>query len=173
MTERLFFALWPSDELRQQLAQVSQQVAQTISGKAVKLNNLHMTLAFLGNIESPTKRCMQQAAETLQEKSFQLNLSTLGYWTKPHILYLGIGQMPSELFALVNNLTTALMTCGYQPERRAYQAHMTVMRKVSLVKQPLPEISPLIWTVNNFCLVRSDMHATGVHYEVIDQWHLV
>ncbi len=171
MTERLFFALWPSDDLRQQLDQLTQEIAQMICGKVVDANNLHITLAFLGNVSGFTKNCMLQVADGLQEKSFQLNLNELGYWIKPRILYLGTQKVPNELLTLVKNLTTALTACGYQPEKPTYQLHATLMRKVLPIKE-LPMIKPLIWTANHFYLVRSEMHQAGVHYEVVNQWYL-
>jgi 2'-5' RNA ligase len=49
---RLFFALWPDDAVRARLTGVVDSLRRTVSGKWVKPDNLHITLAFLGDIES-------------------------------------------------------------------------------------------------------------------------
>ena len=52
VTERLFFALWPTESVRLDLDQLSQVVNQTpgMVGKIILPVNWHITLAFLGNI---------------------------------------------------------------------------------------------------------------------------
>ena len=171
VTERLFFALWPTESVRLDLNQLSQLVNQTpgMVGKIVSPVNWHITLAFLGNINVATKPCLEQAATTIKVQRFNLSLDQLGYWPKKHILWLGTSQMPATLAQLVTQLTTALSSCGYQPENRPFHAHITLMRKVNRIKN-LPNITPITWSVEDFCLVRSTLATGGAHYEIIARW---
>lgn len=173
VTERLFFALWPTENVLLNMTQFSKMVIQTqgIAGKLILPINWHITLAFLGNIDVATKPCLEQAAATIKSQPFTLSLDQLGYWPKTQILWLGTSQTPATLTQLVTQLTAALSSCGYQPDNRPFRAHITLMRKVNRIKN-LPSITPITWLVADFCLVRSRLNASGAHYEVIARWAL-
>ena len=49
-TVRLFFALWPASDLQAKLAAWANQTAGR--GRAMRSENLHLTLAFLGATEA-------------------------------------------------------------------------------------------------------------------------
>ncbi len=50
IAQRLFVALDLPDEVRQQLSQLAESLAQEYDGRVVPVENLHVTLAFLGAI---------------------------------------------------------------------------------------------------------------------------
>ena len=52
MNIRLYFALWPDDGIRLQLSRYRLQLAREGNGRAVFPVTLHMTLAFLGDIDA-------------------------------------------------------------------------------------------------------------------------
>ena len=168
-TERLFFALWPNSTIRQAINEQSHPVIQEINGKIVPYENWHITLAFLGAVDQSAKECMQQVAETIQSHPFTLSLDQLGYWSNSRILWLGASQTPEALMELENSLNTNLQRCGYRPEKRPFRVHLTLMRKASPVKT-FPPITPIIWTVEDFCLVRSTIQPSGANYKVIARW---
>lgn len=172
-TERLFFALWPNETVFSHLSQLSQAITDTqeIMGKMIPPVNWHITLAFLGDINRATKPCLQQAAATVKSDKFDLSLDQLGYWPKTQILWLGAIQTPEPLAQLVIQLTIALQSCGYHPEKRPFHAHITLMRKANRIKN-LPSITPISWSVQDFCLVRSTLTTGGAHYEIITRWAL-
>jgi len=171
LTERLFFALWPDLNVRQAIKQQTQNVTQGINGKIMPEENWHITLAFLGQVDKPTKQCMQQVAATVQGERFNLSLDQLAYWPKPRILWLGASKTPDALENLVNNLTMGLEDCGYSPDPRPFKVHLTLMRKAARVKS-LPPVAPVAWSVEDFCLVRSTIDARGARYQVIARWDI-
>ncbi|HEC84726.1 MAG: RNA 2',3'-cyclic phosphodiesterase [Candidatus Parabeggiatoa sp. nov. 2] len=168
-TERLFFALWPDDNVRQAINELSQPVLSDMSGKIVPPENWHITLAFLGEIDRQVKQCVQQVATTVQASRFSLSLDKLDYWAKPRILWLGASETPEALQGLVATLSSGLQDCGYRPDTRPFQAHFTLMRKAARTKT-LPPVTPLAWAVEDFCLVRSILDFKGARYEVIERW---
>lgn len=176
-TSRLFFALWPSETERQAVEQCQQQVqqrAKTLRGRPVSPENLHITLVFLGELNTQQQRCVSQAASQVVAEPFSLQLNTLGYWQKPHILWLAPQTMPMPLLKLVGELNRHLrVNCQHIPERRPYQAHITLMRKATIPPVSLSSFSiQITWTVEAFCLVRSKTSTDGAHYEVIERWPL-
>ena len=59
--KRLFFALWPDNNSRQQIAQINQQITFPNMRKLIP-DNLHITLVFLGNVDDAIATAVQQRA---------------------------------------------------------------------------------------------------------------
>ncbi len=59
--QRLFFALWPSEEVRAGLAEVMASL-DVRGGKPVAAENLHITLLFLGSVTAQTRICAEKIA---------------------------------------------------------------------------------------------------------------
>ena len=49
-TARVFFALWPDADARVALAALAREIAARTKGRAPPAANLHMTLAFIGEV---------------------------------------------------------------------------------------------------------------------------
>ena len=170
-TQRLFFALWPDEELRQQIKRHSKSVLQHGGGRPVKPDNLHFTLAFLGNIDAQQQECVAHLADQIQLSSFEFTVDVAGHWAKPRVLWIGPGEMPEVLVTLATELRAGAIECGIEMDMRPYRAHMTLMRKVARVKESL-SVRPFVWHANSFVLVRSVTYQEGVNYEVIREWSL-
>ena len=87
---RLFFALWPAAGEQQALAQASAGAVAGSGGRPIPAGNLHVTLAFLGNVAAA--RLPQLHALALQlagqprPASLRLQFRTLEHWPRPQIL---------------------------------------------------------------------------------------
>ncbi len=170
-TQRLFFALWPRDDLRQQLATVVQD-SERWGGRAVAAENLHITLVFLGSITQEQRAFLEQQAERITLPPFTLTLDHLGHWPKPQVLWLGVRNVPDPLRRLVEALNRAVAACGLRPDDRPYAPHLTLRRKV--VKGPRNEsVAPLAWPVYDFALVQSNTLPRGVEYRVLRTWSFI
>jgi 2'-5' RNA ligase len=170
-SRRLFFALWPDESLRQQISLHSKPVLSDGGGRQVKSANLHITLAFLGNVDPGQQSCVESVADKLQGSPFILSIDTAGYWHKPRILWIGPGTMPDILVTLATALRDGALNCGLQMDMRSYNAHMTLMRKVTK-KHVEKKILPFTWQVNSFALVRSTSTPEGLVYDVEKEWPL-
>lgn len=53
-TMRLFYALWPAPTLATSLASWAEQACPATGGRIMRTETLHLTLAFLGNIDMET-----------------------------------------------------------------------------------------------------------------------
>lgn len=164
---RLFFALWPDDETRRQLAQAAHQWARHPVANA----NLHMTLLFLGGCNDEQQQCYIEAASKVACEQFELELDYLGGWRRAGIQWLGTSHPPKPLDDLVEALTAALEPCGYRPEKRRFVPHITLSRKV---KNPRIQagLTPLRWTIGEFVLAESLPVERGVRYTVRERWAL-
>ena len=49
---RLFFALWPPEDLSRALADGAEALARRFGGKPARRETIHLTLAFLGEVDA-------------------------------------------------------------------------------------------------------------------------
>ena len=170
-TQRLFFALWPEDQLRQQIKRHCKTLFRHGGGRPVRIENIHFTLAFLGNVDAQQQECVELWADQIRLSSFEFSIDTAGHWPKPRVLWIGPSETPEVMEALATRLRDGAIQCGIQMDMRPYRAHMTMMRKVRQFNGDV-SIPPLVWQTSSFVLVKSVTYSEGVKYEVIREWPL-
>ena len=153
------------------LARTARDLCEGLRGRAMPAENLHITLAFLGERTAEQRACMEAAADGVAAESFELHFNEVRYVSRREILWLGTGQLPPPLLGLVKRLSSALMACGYEPEHRPFQAHVTLMRKLHHPPR-VPLTADLHWPVEQFALVRSELTRAGAIYTVLRRWPL-
>jgi 2'-5' RNA ligase len=167
-TSRLFFALWPDDKTRQALARLNRH----IPAKPIDPHNLHVTLVFLGQVDTETESLIKQLAADITTPPFELTFDCLSYWSRPKILCLTCQQdVPDEAMVLTSTLTKAAVDCGLKIDTRTYTPHITLARHARYL--PDVKIEPMVWRAEAFCLVKSCSEPAGVNYKVIQQWALL
>jgi RNA 2',3'-cyclic 3'-phosphodiesterase len=171
-SQRLFFALWPDEIVRDRLHGLSARFLRPGSGRPVTPDNFHVTVFFLGDTDTAKRACAEQVAGTVSRQAFTLTLDQVGYWQRPQVLWVGATRTPEELLALVGDLNVGLSACGFSPERRDYRAHVTVARKVRRGPHQLAAVDAVSWRVERFCLVESVTESAGVRYRVLRCWAL-
>lgn len=170
-TERLFFALWPEENLRRQLHRHCKSLLRHAGGKPVPIENLHITLAFLGNVDVQQRRCIEAMADETHCPAFDLTLDRVGHWFRSRVLWLAPTHIPEALTTLAADLHAGATACGLKMDARPYRAHLTLKRKLARAPQVL-DFQALDWPVRHFVLARSVTYAQGAEYEVIREWPL-
>jgi len=170
-SRRLFFALWPSDEIRQNIVKTFSGLSLKGKGRAIQAGNLHVTLHFVGQVTEEVKDCMHRAAQSVDSHGFEFKLDCLGYFPRSKVMWMGAQEHSAELTSLYKKLGMAIASCGYQLDPRAYAPHVTLMRKCSK-----PDFRPvdlsIPWQVQEFVLVESINVEHGVQYRVIEKYPL-
>lgn len=169
---RLFFALWPETRLAAQIYEQTAKPLKACSGRRIPAHKLHITLAFVGSVDTEGMNCAQQAAARLSMDSFDFTLDQLGYWSSSHIVWLAPSGIPQPLIGLRASLVQVLAeNCGYRPEARSFLPHISLMRNA---RRGVAEIgiAPINWQVNKFSLILSHTLSEGVEYEVLRDWPL-
>ena len=167
-SQRLFFALWPDDATRKAITAVVKQAAQYHQGKLIRTDNLHLTLAFLGNVDEAQRDCVEAVAESISMTAFSLCLEHLGVFQREKVLWLGIKEQPDALVQLAESLGVGARACGIQLDGKGFTPHVSLMRKVNQLHEF--EVESIHWDVNQFCLVQSISHEEGVQYQVVRSW---
>jgi RNA 2',3'-cyclic 3'-phosphodiesterase len=166
---RLFFAVWPDAEMRARIAQ-SLSLLALPKGSSVAIENLHITLVFLGALDPRQQRLAEVVAKRVRMPVFDLVLDTFGYWARARVAWLGIKNVPPDLIRLEGDLRQGLQAAGLLVDPRPYNPHLTIIRNLRRIPKPLTVV-PLAWSVRDFFLVASRSTASGVRYEVLRSWH--
>ncbi len=88
-TQRLFFAISLPDEMQQQLVHWRADNFPAEAGQPVVAANLHLTLAFLGEVAPQTSQQLQTLASRIIQPGFDLDLDDAGHWPRPGVVWLG------------------------------------------------------------------------------------
>lgn len=171
-TVRLFFALWPDENIRKQILARARSIELEKKGRLMRGFNLHMTLHFIGNTTLENMHCLEQKAAEVENRPFTLELEQFGSFTKQGIIWLGCRNVPSGLYRLQRKLGQQLSQCDFEPEKRQYRPHVTLYRKALLAEQSM-ETEPVIWTAKSFSLIKSEPDREGVIYREIKKYPLL
>ena len=167
---RLFFALWPDDDVRLQIVENLWQLdLDRNKNRLVSNNNLHLTLHFVGNVSITKMKCLDRQARQVKSEKFDLSLDYSGYFKKPKVLWLGCRTVPQALIDLQQSLGREIAECEYTPEQRPYSPHLTVARKIYQEPEPVA-VAAIHWQVYRFVMVESIADLAGVRYEIVESY---
>ena len=171
--QRLFFALWPSDEFRADLVAATQSIASASGGRVIPPENLHVTLLFLGQIARERLDAVQQAGIACANSSaFELSFAHTEIWGRANLLALTTSSIPPQASQLAGKLRDSLRDEVARTSEHEFRPHITLARDLPRRSQPR-QIKPLSMKVNDFVLVQSRPGAGGSQYSVVARWPLV
>lgn len=164
--ERLFVALWPDAATREALAQATGSLG--IGGRRVAPANLHLTMAFLGQVPSTRRSAILKAMRETRAGRFTLLLDRVGHFSASQAAWLGISNPPQAITEIQKRLVGHLRGTGFAIEERPFRAHVTLARDAPKPAAEAPAgILPITWTVDNLSLVRSPSRGGG-QYQVLE-----
>jgi 2'-5' RNA ligase len=167
---RLFVALALPAETKAELASICGGVP---GARWLPPENYHLTLRFIGEVESWQAEEVDAALAAIRAPRFDLTLAGIGTYEKAgRILSLHVTAQRSEALArLQTKVETALQRVGLEPERRRFTPHVTLARTeraeipklISFVQtHSLFRLPPV--TIEHFCLFSSFLGKEAAHY---------
>ena len=166
------------DAIEKQTARLHQVLGNDII-RWVPLQNMHLTLKFLGDVATSHVDFLKQflTREANSYSQFDLQLGGLGSFPnsrRPRFLWIGI-HAPSDLASLQKSIEVGTTRLGYETEERAFSPHLTIGRTRQSVSQPeLQRIHTALDTiqlgnigtsrVDSIHLIRSDLQPSGSIY---------
>jgi RNA 2',3'-cyclic 3'-phosphodiesterase len=164
---RLFFALWPDEETIRHFQAAASGLTIEGRGRLVSPRNLHVTLAFVGEVSDEQVESLQRIGAVMRAPRFVLICDHLEYWPHSRAIVAVLREAPAELLDLSARLQQAI---GLRQE--PLKAHVTLARKVTQAPV-LPALSPLVWRATQFSLIRSQTGGAESSYTVVDTWPLL
>ena len=129
---RLFIAIGLEDPVKDLLCRAQRQLKrQALGGRFSRRENLHLTLAFLG--EAPDIRRAAIALDQIQAAPFSLAVQGLGYFPSAEGQTWWMGAAPCPLLAALHRqLCRQLRAQGFSLEDRPFRPHLTLGRGIRL-----------------------------------------
>ena len=159
---RLFIAICFDENMLDSLTEIQEDLMSFgVKGNFTHRENLHMTLAFIGEYDDP-----EQVVEVMQKvplRSFSIKLS--GFRSFKDMIFADMEEN-DNLRDYVKRLRKALVDEEIPFDRKKFRPHITLARRSSLPADlssvPSPELS--FMTVDGFSLFRSDRGKLGMIY---------
>ena len=164
---RLFFALWPDAAAAEALERLAADVVVVAGGRAIPRAKIHLTLAFLGEVEDLDGA--RDAGGSVRAAPFDMRLDCVGSFRRSGVAWAGSLEPNGELAALHSSLEAQLRARGFALEERPFAAHVTLARKTGKTL-PRAAIPPIGWRADELRLVRS-MPGTN-DYVALERWKL-
>jgi 2'-5' RNA ligase len=140
----------------------------------------HVTLQFLGNAGREEYNCMVARLRELRVQSVPMRLEPLGFFDRSGILLAGVKVTP-ELLLVQRRVTAATRLCGFVPDARPYQPHITLARsKGNGQRQGIAALKTKIgrpqtftgFVAEEFLLYESFLGPGGSRYEIRERFAL-
>lgn len=170
--KRLFFAIELPAEVQQSLIHWRADSFAPEAGRPVAAANLHMTLAFLGEISPEKQRALEALAGRIHQPGFTLNLDDAGHWPRSRVVWLGTRQPPRGLLQLANMLRAQAARSGCYQSPQPFHPHITLLRDAQSVQAiPAPGFH---WSfpVKEFVLYESSYTRGRTRYTPLNRWTL-
>lgn len=173
MRQRLFFALWPDDGVREAIHGAAGAAVRTCGGRAVPAADYHLTLAFLGSIPASRVSDVSAAAQPLTLPAFSLTLDRFGWFQRPRVAWLGTETTPPPLSRFVADLWVALGPVALWGPGEApanFHPHVTLCRKALRRPEAAAPAHPIPWQPRDFVLAQSVTSQEGARYTVLNRF---
>ena len=150
--------------------------------------NIHLTLHFLGDVDTGDVGRISSALETTAAnfEPFALSLGNLGCFPnikRPRVIWVGMQEKNQTLVDMQQALGEQLgKAIGFTPEKRAYSPHLTLgrvkkgvpSRHLGQLSEVIGQIQPAIdklvdLPVEEVCLMQSELKPTGAVYTKLSQ----
>ena len=160
---RLFIAINFNDALTNALISMQDAIWDAgVDGNYTKEENLHLTLAFIGEYGDPGR--VNDALQSVSFTPFPLALEGVGAFEG--LWWAGL-RASDELNALAKRLRRALADANVPFERKRFSPHITLIRRPSKSALPPIEVPKASMTVRRVSLMSSDRGKNGMIYTEI------
>ena len=151
--------------------------------RRVERENLHLTLAFLGEQPPDLLEELHLALEGRRFEGFELTLQGLGHFghARPRAVWAGVAPNPA-LMALQHSLVRIARRLGIPPAQDRFLPHVTLGRFPPLAPHEAPALQRALvergglslgpFEVAEVTLYRSHLTAKGARYEVLADYPL-
>lgn len=172
MAQRLFIGLELPATIQETLAALDPKVAGL---RWLEPEQMHLTMSFLGNVQTSDEERLQDALGTVEVPPFFLPVEGVGAFggAKPTVVWAGVGKGHPHLFALHKRIQDAVLNVGLPADLRAFHPHVTIGRAKDVSRAALQpflrahaETQFGLWKVGGFTLFSSVLSSLGATHSV-------
>ncbi|MBQ9828128.1 MAG: RNA 2',3'-cyclic phosphodiesterase [Lachnospiraceae bacterium] len=160
---RLFIAVELNRKMCDELLLLQKNLSEHgVTGNYTRPENLHITLAFIGEYSDP--EYVMDALEKVDLSSFAIELKGTGNFGD--LIFADL-EGPEAMYTLVKNIRHQLADAGIPFDKKRFRAHITLVRKADTRKfREREDITPghARMIVDRVSLMRSDRGKKGMIY---------
>ena len=161
---RLFLALLLDETLKNALTGMQTTLRkQRVDGTYTKEENLHITLAFIGEYGDPER--VMDVVRTVPFTPFPIRLEGFGCFGD--LYWCGLGDSEA-LTSYVRRLRHALAEAGIPFDRKRFSPHITLLRRARFARPPALNVPEAAMRADRVSLMRSDRGTSGMIYTELD-----
>jgi len=163
---RCFVACWPDDATRERLDRVARdQLPRYPGARRMRPENLHLTLAFIGQMAETAARELAAALAREVCQPFDWRIDHVGRFERARVLWAG-GPEELRLVQWAERVRQLLQTMQVAFDRKPFAAHVTLLRDAPARRGAEPAeasepIEPIRWPVQAARLIVSERDARG------------
>ncbi len=127
-------------------------------GNLTSPQNLHLTLAFIGDVDSAVLERVDEVLEQVEIPELTLTLDHVGSFDRKDGVLWWVGLKPDpRLMAFQRQLIDKLRDANVPYDPKPFRPHLTLVRHYAPASEPvmLPRVQPLTFTSHAVTLMRS------------------
>ena len=128
---RLFVAINFDKNTKKRIQQVQRRLEASADGSFTHLENMHLTLVFIGEVEESRLDGLKATLEKIRAPKMTLEFSSTGFFKRSggDIWWIGINKN-EELSRLQSIVYEKIKRAGFSLQPNNFKAHITLARRV-------------------------------------------
>ncbi|HEX9390089.1 MAG TPA: RNA 2',3'-cyclic phosphodiesterase [Usitatibacteraceae bacterium] len=168
---KLFFAIWPDADTREQLHAMQTRLLPLTGGRGTVPATFHLTLCFLGEVASARLDELLAIGGAVKARAFDIRINKVSCFDSAKVGWAGSKLVAPALMNLQAAIQQGVSQAGFNVDPRPFRPHLTLVRHLPQSFETM-STQELQWPVSGFSLVVSRADAAGVRYELLKTWLL-
>jgi len=176
---RIFIGVFLPEKVRKEVSEIQNKLKklELFNGKFAELDNLHLTLKFIGEVDEKKVDEVKKVLKKIKSKSFESSINEAGLFTpsRPRILWLHM----SAAEELQKSIDSEMTKMGFVEEER-FMSHITIARIKHITpisaRKLMDDLKGVIsdskFKVDKFALIESVLTPSGPKYKIIEEFKL-
>jgi 2'-5' RNA ligase len=161
---RCFLAAWPDAAARRRCADLVEALRPQVDhGRAMRPENVHLTLAFIGELPDAVGARVAAACGELVPSDVDWQLDAIGFFARPRVLWAG-GALTPALADTAARARALLDRMKVAYDRKPFVPHVTLLRDVRRFEGSRAIDPPIAWPVREVALYRAGRDERGARY---------
>jgi RNA 2',3'-cyclic 3'-phosphodiesterase len=183
MEIRSFLAFELPTDIKKIVEGVSKEMRKaSLKAKWVKVENIHLTVVFMGNIEAQDVKAIGEETRSICSRfnPFDISLNGVGVFPglkAPRVLWIGLKGDLERMSQFRDALHQSLRSFGVKEEKRGFKPHLTLARfnhSRGQVFQPgdllsgYQDLESPVCSLRELVFIKSDLKPGGAVYTKMD-----
>ena len=173
---RCFIALKIPEVVKKKIHKI-QDILPGFYGKFTELENLHLTLKFLGEIDEEKLDKIKEKLKEIKLGKFNINVKGLGVFSESFVKIVWLHLVGGE--GLQRLIDSKMEELGFVSEKR-FMSHLTIARvktirdrKKFLEDLYAIEVPEIEFKAEEFYLIKSELAKKGPEYTILEECSLL